>query len=329
MPDYLHTNIYREKAIRELGHDLFYFDDRQFSLPGRIRDRIGFLEKWEHARLNKKIVRAAEDVKPDLTIVMGTRLPLLTKETVQKIKKINCHVVLWVTDPPRWHGYRMIEKTAPFYDYVFCAGTEHIELLERAGVIRTKWLSFACDPDYHRPLELADSEKAVYGRDIVFVGAHYPNRWEIVKMLGDFDVGIWGPSWDNASGAELGSLHIQNQRVDVTEWTRIYCASKIVLVVHYRDDKIACHQISPKVYEALGCGCFVLVDRQKDISKVFKNGKHLVQFDSPEDLKEKAAWYLDHPELRRQIAENGRREVLARHTYRHRIQTIIDTVGLI
>jgi len=326
MPHYLHTNVYREKAIRELGHELIFFDDRKFILPGRIRDRVVILQKWDFNRLNYKLIETAKDTQPDLIIVMGTRLPLPTSDTLRKLRKSCSRIVLWVTDAPRHQGFSLIEKTAPLYDHVFCAGTEHMEIFEMLGVHRMSWLSFACDPDYHKPQKLSDAEKRKLGHDIVFVGAYYPNRWKIIDTLESFDVGVWGPYWKQDVGNVSHSAHIYNQKVDVTEWTKIYSAAKIVLVIHYQDGATICHQASPKVYEALACGCFVLVDRQKDVFRVFKDGNHLVGFDSARDLREKVSWYLDHPEDRKRISESGLHEVLRNHTYRHRIQMIMDTV---
>ncbi len=58
----------------------------------------------------------------------------------------------------------------------------------------------------------------------------------------------------------------------------------------------------PQIFEAMACGAFVLTDRQKDCLRLFKDGEHLVYFDGPQDLRDKARYYLDNEDKRRRIA---------------------------
>ncbi|MBC8432938.1 MAG: glycosyltransferase [Desulfobacterales bacterium] len=324
--DFTHTNFYRGKAIRDFGHDLVFFEGRDYILPGRIRDRISFLQKWDFGRLNKKLVRLALNEKPDLCLVIGDRLTLPLPETLIQIRKAGSGIALWVTDLPYGHTFPFIKKAATYYDRVFCAGTEAIELLKNEGFKDPIWLPFGCDSDYHCPVKLNDEEIKTYGKDIVFVGSYYPNRWNVFKELKEFNLGIWGPGWEKALRNRYENISINDGRIDVSEWVKIYSGAKIVIIIHYQDDKTPCYQASPKVYEALACGCFVLVDRQKDVFALFEDKKHLVGFDNVNDLKGKIQYYLANPADRREIADNGRREVLSKHTYRHRIEAILETL---
>jgi len=70
------------------------------------------------------------------------------------------------------------------------------------------------------------------------------------------------------------------------------------------------------------------VDTQKDVQKLFSSGRHLVSFADIDDLKGKIDRYLSNDQERRSIAAAGYAEVLKRHTYRHRLQTIIELKGL-
>ena len=326
VPHYIHTNVYREKAIQELKHKLLFFNDRDYVIPGRIREWVNFLQKWDLDRINKKLIHVVHREKPELCLVMGTRLPLLVSKTVNEIKKTGSRIALWITDIPESKGFSLLEESAPFYDHVFYAGTELIEILQNIGVKTMSWLPFGCDPDYHRPVELTDEERKRYAKDVVFVGALYPSRWETLKELAEFEIGIWGPHWNKAIYGKTKKEYIKDIKINVFEWVKIYNAAKIVVVIHYQVVTTPCYQASPKVYEALACGCFVLVDDQKDVFSLFDDKKHLVRFENLPDLKEKIRYYLAHPEEREEIARRGRYEVLAHHTFRQRIKTLIETV---
>jgi spore maturation protein CgeB len=107
------------------------------------------------------------------------------------------------------------------------------------------------------------------------------------------------------------------------EWVKVYSASKIAVVIHYQDGSTPCHQASPKVFEALACGILVLVDGQKDVFRFFQDGKHLVRFTGAQDLRDKIAYFLGNPAERQRIADAGRAEALAQHTYRVRVRELI------
>jgi spore maturation protein CgeB len=99
-----------------------------------------------------------------------------------------------------------------------------------------------------------------------------------------------------------------------------------VLVIRYPDGHYPVHQASPRVFEALACGAFVLTDQQKDVLALFREGEHLVAFSDAADLDRKIEYYLAHPGERQRIAAAGRAEVLRRHTYTHRIARLLEIV---
>ena len=128
--------------------------------------------------------------------------------------------------------------------------------------------------------------------DLAFVGSFYPNRGRILEAVADLDLGIWGPYWQKLPPDSLLNKKAVNIKMNYDQWVKIYNASKIVLVVHYQDPQIACHQASPKLFEAMACGSFVLCDRQKDAQALFKDKEHLVFFDDAKDLRSKIEYYF-------------------------------------
>lgn len=323
-PNFITITEYIERAIENLGHELFIFDDRQHIVPGRVRRRIGWLNTLDLNHINNKLISLVYEAKPDLTIVTGGHR--ITSRTLSTLKEIGTCTILWTIDAP--FNFQPIIDVAPFYDYIFCQGTEAIELLDQKGIKGVNWLPMACDPAVHRPVKLSTLEKERYGSDVVFVGSYYPNRAVLFENLSDFDLGIWGPGWD-----KLGSKTRLRKRVKAThtkpvEWVKIYSASKIILSIHYQapENKFPMYQASPRVFEALACGAFVISDNQKDVFSLLKDGNHLARFDSPDDIVEKITYYLDHSEYRQQIASRGRKEVLSAHTYEDRVKKLLSFV---
>ncbi|MBR5598244.1 MAG: glycosyltransferase [Lachnospiraceae bacterium] len=60
-----------------------------------------------------------------------------------------------------------------------------------------------------------------------------------------------------------------------------------------------------RVFDILSCGGFCITNYQPEIAEYFTDGEDLVMYSSMEDLVEKVAYYLEHEEERKQIAQNG------------------------
>jgi len=321
-PHYLTITEYIERAIQKTGNTLLSFDDRDFVLPGRIRKIFPPLGRWDLKRLNKKLISIVRKEKPDLCLITGGHRIL--SETIERIKKMGVKTVLWTIDPPI--DFKPIIISAEHYDFVFCGGTEAMEILSKAGIKNVRWLPFACDPEIHKPVNLSQEEFKKYKTDIVFVGSYYSNRAKIFEALADFDFKIYGSGWSKLDRKSPLKSKVMDIKLKPEEWLKIYAASKIVVVAHYNDGKTPCYQVSPKVYETLACKKFLLVDGQRDLRYLFEDGRHLVIYEDRDDLRKKAEFYLKHSDKRKQIAEEGFREVKEKHTYLHRIKEVLKVL---
>jgi len=322
-PHFITITEYIERAIERLGHSLISFDDRKFIIPGRIRERMLFLQNWDLNRINNKLISLASRYKPDLCLVVGGYR--VFSETIVKIKERGIRTALWTIDAPR--DFQPLIDVAPLYDFIFCGGTEAQELLAKAGLKKTQWLPFACDIEVHKPVEVSFEEKKMYGSEVTFVGSYYPNRGETLEKISDFDLRVWGPGWDKLPHNSPLEKLTENIQLKPEEWIKIFSSSKINIVIHYQDCKTPSYQASPKVYEALACKSFLLVDNQKDIESLFEGGRHLVIFKDIEDLREKIRYYLNHPEERKKITNQGYEEVIQKHDYLHRLRKMFYVMG--
>ncbi len=321
-PCFVNSVVYREKAIRQLGHELVFFDDRKWFIPGRIRDKIKLLHKWDMNRLNNSLLSLIEGGRPDICLFIGGFRTYAS--VVDKINKMGVKTVLWTTDPPT--NFDNVISVARVCNFVFCSGTEAMDILQIEGVSNTVWLPFACDPDYHRPVELTDEDNRKYARRIAFVGSYDANRARILESLSDLDIGVWGPYWDRLDSSSPLKPKARGVKLNYDVWVKIFNAADIVLVIHFQDGKIINHQASPKLFEALACKSFVIVDSQKDAMTIFEDKRHVVFFTDTEDLRKKVLYYLSHSEERERIATEGYNEVITSHTYRHRIEKMLKII---
>lgn len=103
----------------------------------------------------------------------------------------------------------------------------------------------------------------------------------------------------------------------------IYHNSKINLNV---TSKTIESGIPQRVFDILSCRGFCLTNYQPEIADCFADGEELVIYTDGEDLTRKAAYYLEHEEERRRIAENGYKKIVEKFSFVERTGQMLDEV---
>lgn len=201
--------------------------------------------------------------------------------------------VWWAIDThldfPRAH------RRAHDAELVYAAQRDGAMRLCQVG-ITAQWLPLACDPVRHGRQDVPKEF------DICFIGNLFSGpRTELVELL---------------------RRHFPRTLVDrryFAEMARAYSAARIVFNRSIRDD------VNMRVFEGLASGSMLLTNNltNNGQAELFTDAIHLVNYSSADDLLEKATWYLRNDESRERIAATGRALALERHTYRHRMETIV------
>ena len=79
-----------------------------------------------------------------------------------------------------------------------------------------------------------------------------------------------------------------------------------------------------RVIDVMGAGGFVLTSFCEETAELFEEDEEIVMFRTPEELVEKAAYYLAHDKERRQIAINGSEKVIRCYTYEKKLQDMVE-----
>lgn len=145
-------------------------------------------------------------------------------------------------------------------------------------------------------------------------------RVEILKLLSErYRLKVYTP--ESVEGLDV-SCHCEP--VDyIKEMPLIFKNSKINLNMTLRSIQSG---IPLRAMDIMGCGGFLLTNYQADFEEFFEAGKDYVYYLDNNDLLEKAEYYLSHDEERMTIARNGYEKVRENHTYKHRIQKILQLV---
>lgn len=81
-----------------------------------------------------------------------------------------------------------------------------------------------------------------------------------------------------------------------------------------------------RAFDVMGSGGFLLTNFQQDYLEHFIPGEDFVYYESREDLLAKTEYYLSHEQERQEIARNGYEKVKNFHTFRHRVDEILEVL---
>lgn len=104
----------------------------------------------------------------------------------------------------------------------------------------------------------------------------------------------------------------------------VFKTAKINLNITLRSIKSG---IPLRAFDILGAGGFLLTNYQADFDDCYVNGEDYVSYESPEDMMNRIAYYLEHDKERTEIAQNGFQRTAKLHTYTMRVQGIIAMIS--
>ncbi len=83
-----------------------------------------------------------------------------------------------------------------------------------------------------------------------------------------------------------------------------------------------------RVWDVLGAGGFLITNYQPELELYFEPDRDLVVFESRQELVKKVSYYLEHEEIRREIAKNGYEKVKLNHSYKKRMEQMLEILHL-
>jgi spore maturation protein CgeB len=324
---------YCARALAEMGHTVTLLDLAPFAagmqavpmFTGRAAARRAVEESYMRF-LGDGVLAAVDAVGPDLVLALA-QAPLMPS-VLEEIGKRGVLRAFWFVEDHRLMTYW--KDVAGAYDHFFTIQEgDFLAEVARLTSDRARYLPCAADPAVHRPLTLSPEEWAALGARVAFVGAGYRNRRFAFRSLLDLGLKIWGSEWQDAEA--LGTaVQRDGARIVTEETVRIFNATAVNLNLHsstYVDGVDPRGDfVNPRTFELAAAGAFQLVDMRSLLPPLFHPGTELATFTDAAALRDLVQHWLGRPEERAAIAAAGRARVLAEHTYRHRMETLLEAV---
>jgi spore maturation protein CgeB len=297
---YEHANFL--PALRKLGHEPILFESF---------DRSSYRN---FAEMNRAFLQAVERAQPDaiLCVLMNYEVWIETLDLVRR--QCPAPLINWGTDDS-WKYAQFTRFIAPHVD---CYATTSADVLAKAkhrglgNIVLTQWA--ASDATLVPPISASECRYQVS-----FVGSAYGNRrrWITKLQRHGIEVECFGHGWPRGP-------------VAASEIPRIVRESAISL--NFGDSGLQftglkpyrSRQIKARVFEVPGAGGFLLTESAPELSRHFRLGEEVVEFDSVGDLIAKVRHFLEHGEERDRIAQAGHQRTRHEHTYAKRFAHLFE-----
>jgi hypothetical protein len=270
---------------------------------------------------NAALLAAAQRFQPHIIWLTGDNRDILPA-TLARLKEAHgCRIIYASGTSPIVFSSPIEREAARLYDDVLVNDYYHGIQWQELGAPRMRCLPIAAiDPDFHAPRRLSDDQLQRYRAAISFVGTLLPpqlysERAAALAALLDLGLGIW-----SVHGIPQALRPAYRGEALGDEMMRVLCASQITVNPH---GDFMRYGGNMRLFEAAALGVFQLVDNRPGIREWFTPGEHLVTYDDPHDLREKARYYLAHPEERARIATAAQAHARQRHTYAHRVEALV------
>jgi spore maturation protein CgeB len=321
-PDSFARNI--AAAAEDMGYTVQAID------PSPVRRRLAYageiladhlvkaLPAYEKYR-QRWLVRHCEAFQPDLVLVAhGT----LNPDIVRELRKVTrAKLAAWYPDSLANLGRQYL--LAADLDAWFFKDPYMVDLFRVKLGLNAFYLPEACNPRWHRRVELSDADRRKYGCDLTSACNMYYYRARLLEMFAGHNSKLWGPGFPFWLSSPLRA-RCANRYVAGLEKSKAFNAAKIVLnTMHYSEiDGVNC-----RLFEAAGCGAFQIADWKPALPELFEPECEIVTFRSREELHEKVDYYLAHPEERQAIANRAYVRAHREHTYGMRLRRMFENLN--
>lgn len=299
---------------------------QMFRLPYRMR------KPWENSylnKLNRKFFRWFEQEKPDLVMVYNDSL--LLPGMVRVFKK-KARVVFYLGDNPYYNW------TKPFFlnllmeaDYIFAPDSMWVEQLRMIGIQNIHFEILGWDRRYYFPKEPTGEEREKYSSDLLFIGNPYSMSWGykralFLRQFSDLDLKIYGTwKWQRLSQffPELQKRFVLIDKVMGPE--QVNTISNCCKLYPVDANPGVIYGLHARVFDCIGSGILPLVEYRKDLDRVFKN-IDIPRITNYNEAHEKAEYYLDNENKRRELVKQLRQYVSKNFLSEHAIQRMLERI---
>ncbi len=329
--DGTHCSLHYFTAMVKLGHDVFAFNPHYFqtgSLGEKVMNKLRRGPSPSRiARSNQTFLELTRKNSFDLVFVMAENY--LSAEVIRQVQKdsngrtrfaYHSHDNVFSAGIVKPNDF---EATLKAVDFLFTTKSQNVKRYQQLGQVNSFYIPSAYEPACHRPVPAAESRLP---RDypVSFVGTFDGSRIPDLAAAGWDRTFVWGNGWTRWTEFGRHRDHITPVAVYYLEFADVIGRSQCSLGLLRAEAE---DRHTQRTFEIPACGGLQFAPRNDEILGMFEDGKEIVCFSSPDELREKLDYYLAHETERKKIAAAGyRRCTTGKNTYADRVHQMLQIV---
>lgn len=303
-------------GFRQLGFEIatHSYDAKQtfgqklsHKLLHELPTRVGLGDERPHLRHSTEAADAIRGLRPDVTLVI--RGDQFGEPVFDALDDVGSRRFLWLWDEVRRTAHDAASLAR--YDHLISYSPLDTQAFNDAGRACLH-LPNAFDP--------AMTPTPRHSSEVIFIGARYPRRDELLTAVADADVPLrcYGREWsrhpfDRARTWQLTRPDVPAARdIDRADGYALTAGAPAAINIHGDQDGF-----TMKTFEVPGVGGVQLVDRD-DVSAYYEPGSEVAVFHDAEELVDLCRRAISDDRWGDALREAGRQRTLAQHTWAHR-----------
>jgi hypothetical protein len=216
----------------------------------------------------------------------------------RNIERLPIPTAVWLYD--NYLNFRWHKEMAALFDYPFFAQLNRTRLAEKYARRSVHWLPFAADEEFHRDLNV---ERDI---DIGYIGTITEQKKKYFRQFQE-------------SGLEVRT---NDRYFSIEEIGQFYSRCKLVYNILARRD------LNVRAFEASCAGAVVVNQGWIDEGSrlIFKDGDSMA-YHNFTDAPDICRGLLADDAKRTRMGENAKNIVISAHTYRHRMETVLEKLA--
>jgi spore maturation protein CgeB len=159
----------------------------------------------------------------------------------------------------------------------------------------------------------------------IYIVGNALRRIHVLEHLQPFGLKLYGnEQWLDVLGEHPLKECYHGPADPIRDVPDIFLSTTININIHSLH---ALHSLNQRDFNCPLVGGFLLTDWVQGADEFFIPDEELVFYHSMDDLQNKVAYYLDHPDERQEIIRNGQARVQKEHTYPTRVPNILETLN--
>jgi hypothetical protein len=284
-------------------------------IPARV-GRLPFIRRWvaRNDPLLEIALRQIRAARPDVLYLQD--LNLFPPETLRSLKDSVGLIVGQIACPLPSEDY------VKAFDLILTSFPHYVGRLRGRG-IASEYFRIGFDP-----IVLGELGPVPRHRPCTFVGgispAHGGRTAFLEKLARSLEMEFFGYGAETlASSSPILPKH--RGPAWAMDMYRVLAESRMTVNVHI--DVAERFANNMRLYEATGCGALLITDHKDNLHELFRPGEEVVAYRSADEAIERIRHYMERPEEAAAIARAGQGRTLREHTYRHRMEELVEILG--